>query len=142
MKKLLKASTIALILFSFIATSCEKENPGAAAPVPAPVPMTLETATTFTPPGTTTPKTVKGDIEEGERDVTYIIQPKLNVCNCAGTWSYTMAPMNNNYYGHKMNPNNGAITFSARVSGTYVFTITFKCPNGASVSTTVTITIK
>lgn len=142
MKKLLKASTIALVLFSVIATSCKKENPGAAAPAPAPVPMTMETATTFTTPGTTTPKTVKGDIEEGERGIVYTIQPKLNVCNCAGTWSYTMAPMNNSYYSHKMNPNNGAISFSAAVSGDYKFTITFKCPNGTSVSTTVTITIK
>lgn len=140
MKKLCKLSTLALILFSIVATSCEKETP--AAPAPAPAPMTMETTTTFTPAGTTTPKIVKGDIEEGERGVLYVIVPKINVCNCAGTWSYTMAPMNNPQYIHKMDVRNGAVSFSAAVSGTYKFTITFKCPNGSSVSTVVTITIK
>lgn len=134
MKKLLTVSAIAFFLFS--STSCEKENPA------PPASMTMETSTTFTPPGSNTPKVVKGDIEEGVRGVVYVIMPKLNVCNCAGTWSYTMAPMNNPQFSHKMDPKNGAISFSAAVSGDYKFTITFKCPDGSSVSGTVTITIK
>lgn len=141
MKKLLKISTVALILFSFIATSCEKEN---AVPPPPPVVvvMTMETTTSFTAPGATKPTVVKGDIEEGVRGVVYTIVPKLNVCNCAGTWSYTMAPVNNPAYFHKMDIRNGAVSFTAAISGTYVFTITYKCPDGSSVSTTATITIK
>ena len=139
MKKLLKNSTMALVLFSFFAASCEKEIP--AAP-PAPVVMVMEATTSFTPGGTTTPKVVKGDVEEGERGVVYTIQPKLNVCNCAGTWSYTMAPVNNNQHSSRMDIRNGAVSFSAAVSGTYIFTITYKCPDGSSVSVTVTITIK
>ena len=142
MKKLLKASTVALILFGFVATSCEKENPAGPAPAPAPVPMTMEATTSFTAPGATKPTVVKGDIEEGVRGVVYTIVPKLNVCNCAGTWSYTMAPVNNPAYFHKMDIRNGAVSFTAAISGTYVFTIVFKCPNGSSASTTVTITIK
>ena len=79
MKKLVKISTLALVLLGFFAASCEKENP---AP-PAPAPMVMETSTSFTPSGATTPKVVKGDIEDGERGVVYTILPKLNVCNCA-----------------------------------------------------------
>ncbi len=138
MKKLFKNSTIVLVLLSFFATSCEKEIP---AP-PAPAPMTMEASTTFTPSGATTPKVVKGDIEDGERAITYIIKPKLNVCNCTGIWSFTVAELNNNQYSGGIDKRNGEVRFMSMISGTYKITITFTCPDGSSASTTVNITVK
>ena len=138
MKKLFKNSTMAFVLLCFFAASCEKENP---AP-PPPVVMVMETSTSFTPAGTTTPKVVKGDVEEGERGITYIIQPKLNVCNCIGTWSFTVAELNNNQYSGGIDKRNGAVRFMTMLSGTYKITIAYTCPDGSSVSTTVSITVK
>lgn len=138
MKKLFTNSAMALILFSFAAVSCEKENP---AP-PAAAPIVMETKTTWTPGGTTTPKTVKGDVEEGERGIVYMIEPKLSVCNCMGKWSHSVARLNNNVYTSRTDERNGAVYFSSLISGTYVITITFTCPDKSSVSTTVSITVK
>ena len=141
MKKLLKISTVALILFSFIATSCEKQNPVPPPPLVVVV-MVMETTTSFTAPGATKPTVVKGDIEEGVRGVTYTIVPKLNVCNCVGKWSFTIAELNNNQYSGGIDIRNGEVRFMSMLSGTYKITITYTCPNGSSVSTTATITIK
>lgn len=136
MKKLLKYSAMAFILF--IAASCEKENP---AP-PAPVPMVMEASTSFTAPGATKPTIVKGDIEEGVRGITYTIKPVLNVCNCAGIWTFKVAELNNNQYSGGVDKRNGEVRFMSMLSGTYKITITFTCPDGSSVSTTVSITVK
>ena len=138
MKKLFKNSTMAFVLLSFFAASCEKEN----AVPPAPAVMVMEATTTFTPKGETKPKVVKGDVEEGERGITYIIQPKLNVCNCIGTWSFTVAELNNNQYSGGIDIRNGAVRFMTMLSGTYKITIAYTCPDGSSVSTTVSITVK
>jgi hypothetical protein len=142
MKKLLKASTIALILFSFVATSCEKENPAGPAPAPAPVPMTMEATTSFTPKGSTKPKVTKGDVEEGEIDATYFIVPKLAACNCNGKWTYLVDKEKNAEAFSTQNIHNGTVTFIPHKWGTYKVTITYTCPGVAPISVTVSITAK
>jgi hypothetical protein len=142
MKKLFSISTIAFILLSIVATSCEKENPGAAAPVPAPVPMTLEATTTFTPKGSTKPIVTKGDVDEGEIDATYSIVPKLAACNCNGKWTYLIDKEKNTETFSIQNIHNGTVTFIPHKWGTYKVTITYTCPGGAAVSVTVSITAK
>jgi hypothetical protein len=141
MKKLLKASTIALILFSFIATSCEKENPGAAAPVPAPVPMTLEATTTFTPTGETKAKVVKGDLD-GERGIAYHIVPKIVACNCNGVWSYDITTPNHSSFSKDQDKTTGVVGFMTMSGGTYKIVITYTCPGAPAISVTVNITVK
>jgi hypothetical protein len=138
MKKLFKISTLALALLSFISTSCDKETPAAA---PVPVPMTLEATTTFTPTGETKPKVIKGDLE-GERGVAYYIMPKLNACNCNGTFTYDIAAPNNTNFSKDQNKTTGTVGFITMSGGTYKITITYTCPGGPAVSVTVSITVK
>jgi hypothetical protein len=134
MKKLLKNSTIALVLFSFFALSCDKE-------VPVPAGPSIETATTWTPKGSTKPTVVKGDVEEGEIDATYSIAPKLVACNCNGTWTYLIEKQKNTECGSTQNKN-GTVTFVPHTWGTYKITITYSCPGGSTTSVTVNITAK
>jgi hypothetical protein len=135
MKKLLTSSAMAFILF--VATSCEKENP---AP-PAAAPMAMEATTSFTPKGETKPKVVKGDLD-GERGIAYYVVPKLTVCNCNGKWTYDIAAPNHVSYSKEQNKNTGTVGFMTMSGGIYKITITYTCPDGSSVSTMVTITVK
>jgi hypothetical protein len=138
MKKLFSISTIAVILLSFLVTSCDKETP-VAPPVPAP--MTMEATTTWTPNGETKPKVEKGDFE-GVRGMAYYIVPKLNVCNCNGTWTYDVEAPKNTAFNKDQNKTTGTVGFITMSYGTYKIIITYTCPNGSSVSKTVTITVK
>jgi hypothetical protein len=139
MKKLFNISTIALVLSGFMATSCDKETP-AAAPVPAP--PAIEATTTWAPKGSTKPVVVKGDVEEGEIDATYSIVPKLAACNCNGKWTYSVDKQKNTEAFSTQHIHNGTVTFVPHTWGTYKITITYTCPGGSSVSTTVSITVK
>ena len=137
MKKLLKISTVALVLLGFLATSCEKEK---AAP-PAPAPMAMEATTNFTPKGETKSKGVKGNLD-GERGVAYYIVPKLTVCNCNGVWTYDIKAPKNTNYNKEHDKKTGTLGFMTMSGGTYTITLTYTCPDGSSVSVTVTITVK
>jgi hypothetical protein len=134
MKKLFNISTIALLLLSFMATSCNKETPAAA---PA-----IEATTTWTPKGSTKPVDVKGDVEEGEIDAVYAIAPKLAACNCNGKWTYSVDKQKNTEAGSTQHIHNGTVTFVPHTWGTYKITITYTCPGGPAVSVTVSITVK
>jgi hypothetical protein len=138
MKKLFNISTIAFVLASLFATSCKKDGPVAPAP---PVPMPIEAATSFTPKGETKPKVVKGNLD-GERGVAYYIAPKLNACNCNGTWTYDIAAPNNTNFSKDQNKTTGTVGFITMSGGTYKITITYTCPGGPAVSVTVIITVK
>jgi hypothetical protein len=135
MKKLFTNSAMALIVFSFVATSCEKENP-------APPAGVAQTKTTWTPAGTTNSKTTDGDVEEGERGTVYLIEPQLPICDCKGKWTHTVQRLNNNAYSSTIDPKTGAVHFSSQLSGTYKITILFSCPDGTAFAAIVSITIK
>lgn len=137
MKKLFSNSAIALVLFSFFAVSCDKVKP--APPVPAP--MAMEAATNFTPKGETKPKVVKGDLE-GERGLAYYIVPKLTVCKCIGVWTFDITAPKNTNFNKEQDKKTGTVGFITMSGGTYKITITYTCPDGSSVSATVTITVK
>lgn len=134
MKKLFTNSAMALVLFSFFAASCEKENP--APPAPA-----IEVKTTWTPKGAAKPTVTTGDIKNGDVGVAYKIEPKLVNCKCVGTWDLTMEAPKNAQYVAIISGKTGVVDFRPLTPGTYKLTLTCKCADGSKITITITITV-
>ena len=136
MKKLLKISTLALVMLSLFTVSCEKTEVAA--------PATDEVKTTWTPENSSGPITTKGDIKDGEVGKDYTIEPKLANPPCAnGTWSFKVeAPPNQQFSCAYFNIHTGKLIFHPISRGTYKFIFTYKCPDGSEVSISISITVK
>lgn len=137
MKKLLKISTLALVMLSLFTVSCEKEKP---APAAAPAD---EVKVTWTPENSSAPITTTGDIKDGEALKDFTFEPKLANPPCKnGTWHLKIeAPENQQYACVFSNMHTGKFIIRFFSRGTYKVIFTYKCPDGSSVSVSVNVTV-
>lgn len=136
MKKLLKISTLALVMLGLFTTSCEKTDV-------APAAATDEVNVTWTPGNSSGPITTKGDIKDGEAGKDYVMEPKLAAPLCMnGTWTLKIdVPEGTQLAVGGTNPKTGKTNFRPISRGTYKFIFTYKCPNCKDVSIAITITV-
>ena len=141
MKNFIKTSTIALVILSLFAVSCEKPKRG---DVPAPPKADMEATVTWTRTGSAKPETVPGDkVIYGEVGKAYLITPKLNVTVCAsGIWSITVEGPAGSSPGSSINEATGAAGVTLFTKGTYKIKITYKCPGCTEISITITIKVE
>lgn len=131
---------IALALLGLFAVSCEKPKV-AEAPAASNAP-TMSATVTWTPSGSSTPRTVTGDVKYGDVGARYVIQPKItgNVC-ASGTWSATIEGPANAVYSSSTHSGTGETVFIPVTKGTYKITLRYSCPGCADISITITITV-
>ena len=143
MKKLITTTLPVLLLFSIIFSSCEKpavedRKPG------------NTKGGVFTVNYKWTPKdpakkekSGSGDITDGEKGVTYLLDPQLraDMCCTGGKWGVTVVPPNNNtVYIVKQNPKTGQVSFITTSQATYQILITYTCPDGTAYVVSISIT--
>ena len=135
MKKLLKISTLALVILSLFTISCEKADVTPAA--------TDEIKVTWTPENSSAPITTKGDISDGELWKDYVIEPTIVTPPCPdGTWSIVVEPpAGKNFIATSLNKK-GKTNFRPLGVGTFKIILTYKCPGCKGISLTVNITVK
>ena len=139
MKKLLKISTLALVMLSLFTTSCKKED----LPAAPPPPPADEVKVTWTPENSSAPITTTGDIKDGEVGKDFTFEPKLGTPPCKnGTWHLKVeAPEKQQFacvFGHMFT---GKFIIRFFSKGTYKVIFTYKCPDGSSASVSVNITV-
>ncbi len=137
MKKLLKISTIALILFSFMATSCDKEKLAA---ILRPVSFN----STYTTQGNNKPIVVKKDTVEVTVGTFIRIEPVLGDewKKCRGTWAHSVeGAWTSDDYSAGRDTNTGVMNFSPKKPGTFRIKFTYTCPDGSFTSKTITIIV-
>jgi hypothetical protein len=135
MKKLIRMSTLVLLVLGFFAVSCEKEDLA-----PAPVD---EVKVTWTPEHSSAPITVNGDVKDGEYKKEFVIEAKLAAPPCPdGIWSIAVeAPAGKEYYGTPLNKK-GKFVFIPLGLATYKVILSYKCPGCKVVTVVVNITSK
>ena len=79
------------------------------------------------------------DVKNGDKGAVYRLDPELTQCDCGGTWSYTIDAPANGQYASSINKY-GNVSFTPVTAGTFKITITYKCPCGAVISKTISIT--
>ena len=140
MKKLLKISTLVLVILSLFTTSCKKEE---VAPPPPPPAIADEVKVTWTPENSSAPISTIGDIKDGEVLKDFTFEPKLANPPCKnGTWHLKVeAPEKQQYACVLGNMHTGKFVIRFFSKGTYKVIFTYKCPDGSSVSVSVSITV-
>lgn len=135
MKKLLKISTLALVMLSLFTTSCEKADVAPEAPAG-------EIKVTWTPEYSTAPVTTTSDIKDGEVSKEYKFEPKLTNPLCPdGIWSMDIDKPKDAFVYGVNDPKTGKATLTLKTKGTYKFTFTYKCPGCKAVSLSISITV-
>jgi hypothetical protein len=136
MKKLLRISTLALVMLSLITVSCEKADVA-----PAPVD---HVKVTWTPENSSAPITTTGDIKDGEVLKDFTLEPKLVNPPCKnGTWHILKVekPDKQDFACVYANKYTGKHIFRFFSKGTYKIIFIYKCPDGSSVSISISITV-
>ena len=135
MKNLIKTSTIAVVILSLFAVSCEKPKSDE---LPAPKPD-IEAPVTWDPKGSAK----SGETVYGPVGIAYRIIPKINITVCeSGKWSVTVVGPAGSAPGYSIDEGTGAVGVTPFTKGTYTVKITYKCPGCTEISITVIIKVE
>lgn len=138
MKKLITISAMALVLFSLFAVSCKKEKP-----VPPPA-GSFAFKAACTPKGTNNTTLVNGDTVRVTVGTFARIEPILPDVwkKCKGKWSHTIeGAWTSADYASGSDANTGVFNFTPHKKGTFKIKFTYTCPDGSSISATITIIV-